>query len=233
MASSRSRRRRWLRSLGVSTRVVPALLAGVFRLVAVTLRVRQVGGDDRTLESRHRLAASWHQGLLVGACVFRDRGFTVPVSRSRDGDLAVAVMTRLGWSPPPRGSSSRGGSTLLREMVRRVERGDAIVMLPDGPRGPARRAKPGVVALARLTGRAIVPVGISARPRIRFGSWDETLLPLPFARVVCCYGEPIAVSAEADGDALERARTALERELDRLTEAAEAELGISPTPASP
>jgi lysophospholipid acyltransferase (LPLAT)-like uncharacterized protein len=164
--------------------------------------------------------------------VFRDRGFTAPVSRSRDGDFAVDVMQRLGWSAPPRGSSSRGASRLLLDMVRRVDAGARLVLLPDGPLGPARQAKPGVVALARLTGSAVVPISMAARPALRVRSWDRTILPLPFARVACCYGAPLEVPPDADDAALESARKALERELDRLAAAAEAELGISSPAAS-
>jgi lysophospholipid acyltransferase (LPLAT)-like uncharacterized protein len=94
-----------------------------------------------------------------------------------------------------------------------------VAVLPDGPRGPARQAKPGVVALASATGAALVPVGIAARPSVRFGSWDRVLLPLPFARVRCVYGSPLLVPKRT-GD-LETWRKELEAQLDRATEAAQ------------
>ena len=70
----------------------------------------------------------------------------------------------------------------------------------------------------------MVPVGIAASPVIRFGSWDRAILPLPFARVRCHYGEPLIVPKRARGEELERFRLALERELDRLNRELEADL---------
>jgi 1-acyl-sn-glycerol-3-phosphate acyltransferase len=99
-------------------------------------------------------------------------------------------------------------------------------LLSDGPRGPARQSKIGVVRLARLTGVPITPVALSARPRLRLRTWDRTLLPMPFVRVVCRFGDPIAAPRDADPEREEWLRRALDRELARLTEAADARLGL-------
>jgi lysophospholipid acyltransferase (LPLAT)-like uncharacterized protein len=99
-----------------------------------------------------------------------------------------------------------------------------IGVLCDGPRGPARRCKPGVLAIARATGLPLYPVAVAARPAIRFPSWDGTLLPLPFARVLFTGGAPLHVPESATRDDLESLRHHLERELDRLQTLADAEL---------
>ena len=76
----------------------------------------------------------------------------------------------------------------------------SVAVLVDGPRGPAGVAKPGIAALARHSATPIQPLAFAARPALRLGSWDRTLVPLPFARVVCVFGEPIAPTAlEDDG----------------------------------
>ncbi len=173
------------------------------------------------------VGAVWHRGLFVAAYAWRGRGVAVPVSRSRDGDLIDGVLRRLGFAESPRGSSSRGASGLLRALIRTARQGTVVAVLPDGPRGPAGQAKPGVVALARATGAALVPIGIAARPSFAFGSWDRTLLPLPFARVRCVYGSPLRVPKRT-GD-LETWRKELEAQLDRATEAAERGLGEGET----
>ena len=100
--------------------------------------------------------------MLIAAFVFRDSRFSVPVSRSRDGDLIAAILERLGYAPTPRGSSSRGGAAALRALVRLVEGGTSISIQTDGPRGPARESKVGIVVLARITGAPIVPIAFSA-----------------------------------------------------------------------
>lgn len=93
------------------------------------------------------------------------------------------------------------------------------------PCGPARVSKHGMVSLARQTGRPISPLGFSARPCIRFRSWDGTLLPLPFARVLCVYGPAISVPRDAEPDEEETIRHPLDRELNRLTDEADDRCG--------
>ena len=180
------------------------LAAGLLRLLGRSWRVHEEGrnplADPRTAAGPH-IAAFWHRDMLVAAWLHRDRGFSVSVSRSRDGDWISALLARLGYSEPSRGSSSRGGAASLLGLVRRVRGGTTVSMLVDGPRGPAGEVKAGILHLARLTQVPITPVVFRARPALRFASWDRTLLPLPFARVTCCYGEPLRVPPETTPDA--------------------------------
>jgi lysophospholipid acyltransferase (LPLAT)-like uncharacterized protein len=196
----------------------------VLRALAWTWRVRFEGPEPWTSEDA-RIGAVWHRNLIAAAGVFRDRGLHVTVSRSRDGDFAVAVVRQLGFAEPPRGSSRTGAVSLLREVNRVVEAGGRIVVPVDGPVGPARRAKPGVLQAARRAGVPVYTAALSARPRITFRSWDRIFLPLPFARVVCCYGEPLQVPGDARGEAFECVRAELDTRLDALTSAADGALG--------
>jgi len=214
-------RSRWLPWLG-------GLAALALRALGASWRVRAEGPDPFASGERPLLGALWHRGFLAAAALFRDRDAVVMVSRSRDGDWIEAVLRRLGYAASPRGSSSRGASGALRQQIGLVAEGRIGALLCDGPRGPARRAKPGVLALARGTGAPLYPLAIAARPALRLGSWDRTLLPLPFARVLCLYGEPLRVPRDANEAKLEELRLRLERELDRLTEAADARLGLPP-----
>jgi lysophospholipid acyltransferase (LPLAT)-like uncharacterized protein len=198
-----------------------ALAALAIRALGATWRVESSGPIP---EHRPVVLVAWHRGLLVAAYALRDRGLWVPLSLSRDGDRAESLLLRLGFARSPRGSSSRGGSGLLREMIRRVRAGESGGVLPDGPRGPAFDAKPGVLALAAATGVPIVPVGIAAAPAGRFGSWDRALLPLPFARVRLRYGDALELPNKADAAALEATRRQLTDELDQLDREAEDDL---------
>jgi lysophospholipid acyltransferase (LPLAT)-like uncharacterized protein len=198
--------------------------AWTLRALGATWRVRQIAVDDPLARRAPAVGALWHEGLFPAAWRFRDLGAAIPVSRSRDGDRIVAVLDRLGYGPAPRGSSSRGGPAALAGAIRAAGEGRVIGVLCDGPRGPARRCKPGVLAIARATGLPLYPIGVAARPAIRFGSWDRTLLPLPFARVLFTGGAPLEVPASATREDLEALRQHLEQELTRLQALAEAEL---------
>jgi hypothetical protein len=202
-------------------RLLAPLVAFVLRALGATWRIETLGEDPfaRTPPGR-LLAALWHEDILVTAVVFRDRGGRTPVSRSRDGEHIAAVLRHLGFRDALRGSSSRGASAALRGVVRAVEDGEPVALMVDGPRGPARVAKIGVVAAARLSGEPLRPVALVARPCIRFGSWDRMQLPLPFARVVVGFGEPIRVERGASDEEQEAVCRELDRKLGELRESA-------------
>jgi lysophospholipid acyltransferase (LPLAT)-like uncharacterized protein len=208
-------------------RLAGRVAAAALRALGATWRIRSEGENPLDTRPGAQLGAFWHRDILVTAYLYRDRGFSVPISRSRDGEIIAVGLARLGYSISPRGSSSRGGAAALRSLVQLVRSRVTVSLQLDGPRGPARRAKLGMIALARSTGIAITPVAISARPAFRFASWDGTLLPLPFARVVCHYGRPIAVPADTNPDEEEERRLQLERELNRLTDELDARLGFA------
>lgn len=208
-------------------RIFGFLTGSLLRLLGATWRVEILGTDPRKSplptdhedhdgEARSHLAALFHESMLPCAWFFRDRDYSVAVSRSRDGDRICAALITLGYAEPARGSSSRGGSSALLGMVRQFGDGRTVAVLVDGPRGPARVAKTGIVALARLAKCPIQPVAFSARPAMRLGSWDQSLIPLPFARVVCAFGQPIEVEAIADEDREQAAARTLDEMLVAL-----------------
>ena len=97
-----------------------------------------------------------------------------------------------------------------------------MAIVPDGPRGPARRLQGGIVALAATTGAPIVPVGVAARPARRLASWDRFMVPAPFGRCAVVFGGLIEVKSHDDR---EDARARAERALDEATDAADALAG--------
>jgi hypothetical protein len=215
-----------------------ALSGALLRGLGATWRVEVLGRDPRIAAGpvappRAHLAALLHQSLVVSAWLFRDSGYCVAVSRSRDGSLVSATLRALGYADPARGSSSRGGSSALLGLLGQLESGTTVAVLVDGPRGPAGVAKPGIAALARHSATPIQPVALAARPALRLRSWDRSLLPLPFARVVCAYGEPIAPRAGSDKPGEEAFAGVVAARLAELQQAAEARLAPNaPSPST-
>lgn len=216
-------------------RIFGLLTGALLRLLGATWRIEFLGNDPRDTSDSDEpalaprtthLAALFHESMLPCAWFFRDRRYSVAVSRSRDGNLIRATLVSLGYSEPARGSSSRGGSAALRGLVRQHSEGITVSVLVDGPRGPARVAKTGIISLGRLVDAPIQPVAFSARPALRLGSWDRSLIPLPFARVVCAFGEPLPPGMEGNeaqeriaARQLDQALIALHQDADRALEA--------------
>ena len=166
-----------------------AVLAAVLRLLYATLRAPLVDPDDvlgRRARGERLLIASWHDGVLLMP-LLRARPRWPPrlrvlLSWHRDAEIAARALAALGIASA-RGSTTRGALGAMRGLLAAGARGDDVVIVPDGPRGPRHEAKQGVVQLARATGAAVVP--IASRPRRRGGSAAGTACscPLPFARV--------------------------------------------------
>jgi lysophospholipid acyltransferase (LPLAT)-like uncharacterized protein len=138
------------------------------------------------------------------------------ISQSRDGEYAARVASWLGFKNV-RGSSTRGGSKALREMVQKIKGGEIGGMLADGPQGPPRVAKMGAVAMAKETGVPLISVLWGADRCWVFNSWDRYLVPKPFAKVAVFYTEPISVPPTAEGSALEDCRRLFEERLNQGT----------------
>jgi len=148
------------------------------------------------------LYAAWHETLWHGIASVRDQGVCTMVSTHRDGELIARVLARKGFRLA-RGSSTRGGASALREMLRSAKQADTDLCITiDGPRGPRREVKEGILLAASLTGLPIVPLTAVATPAWRLGSWDKMLLGKPFARVVYHFGEEVQVPRRAERDEL-------------------------------
>lgn len=140
----------------------------------------------------------WHETLLPLLWWQRHRGIAIVVSQGRDGQYLADYGTRLGYHCIP-GSSSRGGVRALLGAVRWLDEAESVAFATDGPRGPRRVVKPGVVRAAQRAGAPIVPLHAVVRSGWRLGSWDRTVIPKPFTRVDVGYGNPFRIGAGKDG----------------------------------
>jgi lysophospholipid acyltransferase (LPLAT)-like uncharacterized protein len=50
----------------------------------------------------------------------------------------------------------------------------------------------------------VILCGISSKPQIRVGSWDRTIIPLPFARAAMVWDGPVYANRDDDLEALAR-----------------------------
>lgn len=197
--------------------------AGLFliKLLSRTIRVAFMDPENETTGMQRGsslIYASWHQRFFPGITLFAKRKpIAIMVSQSRDGEFIAAIISMLGWEPV-RGSSSRGGRSALLNLKKRVHKGYKIGHIVDGPRGPFGRVKPGLVAMAQVTGAAIVPTICSAEKYWQAQSWDRFMIPRPFSRVVIRFGEPFFVPADLSENEFEDIRLAIEGRMRTLYE---------------
>jgi lysophospholipid acyltransferase (LPLAT)-like uncharacterized protein len=187
--------------LRVSPRAVRASAIPVIRLLARTWRIRTEHEERwRALlaAGRTHVFLLWHEALLPLLWHHRGQHVVLVVSEAREGQYLADLGTVLGYRLV-RGSSTRGASRALLGAVRELREGHSVAFTPDGPRGPRRELKPGVVAAAQRAGAMIIPVHAEASRAWRLHSWDRFMIPKPAARVTVRYGRPFEVAAGEQG----------------------------------
>ncbi len=172
------------------------------------------------------ITALWHgQHIMVPFVRPRHIPFVALFSRSADAELNAEVARRLGIEVV-RGSGGRakarsvekGGAKALLALKTALGHGKSVVMIADIPHGKPREAGLGIVMLARISGRPIVPAAYaSSRRKVLEKTWDKTTLSLPFGRAAAVIGDPIHVAADASDADMERKRTELTAALNAVT----------------
>jgi len=209
-------------------------LAGVYRTTRWTLL-----GEEHLHAAfaapaggvRPVLCAFWHERLPLMSKLWLKALEVVPaaagmrahvlVSRHRDGRFIADVIGRFQLATV-HASTSQGGATGMRVLLRMLAAGDIVAITPDGPRGPRRVAAPGVAQLAALSGLPVLPCAARTSRAILLRSWDRMVLPLPFARGVLVVGAPIL----ADRRAPEAALPLIEAALSAACDTADAWIGV-------
>ena len=222
--------------------VLVNLISGYLRLVYATNK--RLPGFDETIASQKQhtpyIVTFWHGQHLMGTFV---REKSVPVvamfSRSADAELNARVAEKLGLQTV-RGSggradsnnSGKGGARALITLKRALDQGISTGMIADVAHSPVREAGQGIILLAKLSGRPILPVAYAfSRCIVLQRSWDKTSIPLPFGRSAAVTTEPVWVPVDADENLLEDKRLELTRKLDAATDAAYKQLGLQTPPA--
>jgi len=201
----------------------PSLAAVMIRLLYRLNRIEFIGEEHPQKiwqRGNHLILTFWHDQLLLMVKGYRGPGSKILISASQDGELIARVMQHFSQQAV-RGSSSRGGRAAFKELISLAKEEVDLVITPDGPKGPRHAIKDGVVHLARLSARPVLPMAFVCSRGHRFASWDRFLLPYPFGRAVFAFGPPVNYPK---GMAVEDYRRQLETAMAENQRRAEAQL---------
>jgi lysophospholipid acyltransferase (LPLAT)-like uncharacterized protein len=215
-------------------RAAGSLTAAFLRLV---WRTNRFGFDppdvyDIVEPQMPAIFAFWHGQHFITPFVKTKESQRVKVliSRHRDGEYNAIAAERLGIGTI-RGSGDhgsafhrKGGVGAFKEMVRSLEQGYNVALTADVPKR-ARAAGLGIIMLARVSGRPIMPFAMVTSRYWRLKNWDRTTINLPFGRGALVGGEIIMVPADADAEKMEELRVRLEESLNDATMRAYAQVG--------
>jgi len=196
----------------------------LIKLIGRTVRFEIEGWENWEAASSNGkipIYTFWHNRVFLSTYFWKQRRIVVMTSRSFDGEYIARFIQRFGYGAA-RGSSTRGATGAVVEMVRLMRAGCPTAFTIDGPKGPRYLAKMGAVLLAKKTGHPILPFTITAR---RFWqakkSWDGFQVPKPFTGVRVDIAPPIFVLPDVNDEELNARRDELQRALDELNQRGE------------
>ncbi|WP_245296825.1 MULTISPECIES: glycosyltransferase N-terminal domain-containing protein [Rhodomicrobium] len=218
-----------------------SLAAGYIRLVAKSSRIiREPDGQEAELLAEAPfIAAMWHgQFLMIPAMSPKGLDVKCMVARHGDGEIVGRALRSFGLdlirgAGAGKRRKDRGGAHALRAALTTLAEGTTVAMTADIPPGPARQAGMGIVTLARLSGRPIVPVAIATSRFATVNTWSRFTLNLPFSKIAVISGPKIEVARDAGETELEAARAAVEDGLNLATRRAYELAGRDAAAATP
>jgi len=225
---------RWARNLLKSEfiyRIFAFLAAQYIRLVFFTSKWESYGQEipeSYIKAQKPFIVCFWHGrlGMLACAWTWKNYPFRMLLSAHRDGQLIGKTVAYFGINSIA-GSTQKGGTQALRELIKALRAGETIGITPDGPRGPHQIASLGVITLAKLANVDMIPITFSTSRRVRLSTWDRFHLALPFSRGIFEWGRPIPPPSSGEESDMEATRLHLETRLTNLQNKADHKVGLT------
>lgn len=191
--------------------------------------------EDSFAKNAPLIIGGWHGTFLLSPVLLpHPEEVSAVVARHGDAELMGLMLQNFGVRLI-RGAGAggkkkdKGGMFALRMSLRELKAGRSIAMTADVPPGPARRAGLGIITIARLSGRPILPVAaVTSRFKV-LNTWSRFVVNLPFSKLVLLSGEPVHVPRDADKDVMEEKRLELENKINDLVEQGHEMVGADPT----
>lgn len=183
--------------------ILPALIYVFYNTLRLTWRLKIVEGEQFAKDFREEkkmVYAHWHGSIPGVLYLLKPYNVVTMISNSKDGTLVDTISRWLGGKTA-RGSSTRGGVSALKGVIRYANQGYNPCVAIDGPKGPRNKVKPGVLELSRVVNAPVYPLVVTCdRAWVFEKSWDKTFIPKPFSRVFVYWADP-ALKVERGDDA--------------------------------
>ena len=190
---------------------VSHLVFRILKFQELFTRIVEVNNPDKM----PCIYAMWHAHQFCVHGIRHREKLHVLVSRSRDGEIIADVVERWGFKTVRGSKGKKGAVEATMQMISILKSGENCAMMVDGPKGPARVVKDGVIKIAKMAGVPIVPVYWYSKnfTFAKFPSWDEMRSPVFSTNLINLYGEPIYVSNDCDEEEI---RQKLQLSLENL-----------------
>ena len=195
--------------------------------INVKLNKIKVKGEENLINlinsGRPIMVCVWHGRLVFPSWYLRLKTTNVHAiaSRHTDAEIMARILQRWGYGLI-RGSTRKGGKTVVKKMAEVFKNAGIIAVTNDGPKGPPRIAKAGSTGVALKYNVQIITITGSATKYWQIKSWDKSMLPKPFGTIQLIVSPPLIISekletAEKEVQILSEFMNQYQDEADRLT----------------
>lgn len=195
--------------------------------------------DEFVASLRPSIVVLWHgQFLLTPLVKPQDEPFVALLARHDDAEyfaeaLAKYNVTLIRGAGAVGRKKDRGGTYVLRASLKALQEGKSIVSASDPPPGPVRHVSEGLITMARMSGRPVIPMAVATSRYFAFPTRSRMTLNLPYGTLAGVLGPPVWVARDADEAALEGARLEVEASLNKVTARAYELAGADPRRSTP
>ena len=163
----------------------------------------------------------WHGRLLMMPLSWKkEKKINMLISEHPDGQLISKTVKYFGINTI-HGSTSKGGTKAIRNIIESLKSGQSVGITPDGPRGPKMKINSSIIKIASLTGFKILPLSCSVKNKFFLKSWDKFLVALPFGKGCFAWGEPLKIKKKITKEEDLKLSNKLEKILLKLTKEAD------------
>lgn len=143
--------------------------------------------------------AMWHANQMMVHGIEDKAHLSVLISNSIDGEIVARTCEKWGFKVVRGSSGKKGAIESTMQMISRLNEGESVAIMVDGPHGPLHKVKNGALKLAQKTGAPIIPsYWYSPQNTFRsLPSWDKMKLPIGKCNILNIYGTPIYISENA------------------------------------
>ena len=176
-------------------RIKVSILSLILKFIYGTNKITVKGRENYLnliKENKSIIFSVWHGHLLSIVYDLRNLKINALAGTHDDADLISQIAIKWGWNVI-RGSSKEKGSEAYKAMIRILSRSGSnlIFITPDGPSGPPRIPKKGVIKLAQRSQSAIIPINVNYTKNWGFRNWDTFYVAKPFGNIFIDYRKPI------------------------------------------
>ncbi len=159
----------------------------------------------------------WHCDQCLTYGIEDKSKFYALISASNDGEIIAKAAECLNIKSV-RGSTKRRGVAASLELIEKLNEGNSVGIMVDGPRGPKGKVKDGIINIAKLSGIPIVPVAWASKDKNFkiFNTWDMFRVPIGPCKTAALYGDPIYIPSELTKEEIKIWCQKIEDEMNRL-----------------